>query len=338
MKVPTPEGMYTYELRNDGTIMVTRPDGSRYYQPPENQFLSFSFPKGGSSTMADQWSTHLGKEITIIRGTDASGGAIDLWSDYNDKAAKDRKLAGKVVGTDGGRRALVMLDKEFTNPNYVGSFTNYGSMTNIAMEHRDEVAKNGGQNRFVWVDSTQMKAVKLGNVRPVKAMRKENQSFMEMMKDDAQEAAFRVASAKIAEKVRDLLSLAIMMQLGGNKYADSVNAMLATPMGVALVQSTAGYALTYAPKKISDDPRVQRLAKEFRVAGMATAGGVVVDKVFDQLAPLLDQVLEMLPGEETGKVRVEGEEQSNVVSISQSEEEESETESGAQKRMAANSR
>lgn len=287
----------------------------------------------------DPWFQHLGKTVTIMQSTTADGGGVDTWSAYNDKIGKERKLPGKIVGTNGVGKVLIMLDGDFPGPSYRTSFTNPGSMSSVAMEFREEVAKANGLNRFIWLDTSSMNAIKISD-KKVKTKRAEKQTFVEMLKDDASEAAYRVASAKIAESVRNMLALAIMAQLGGNKYADTVTMILNTPMGVALVQSTAGYALTYAPDKFSGDPRIQRLAKEFRVAGMATAGGVVADKIFSQLEPLLEQALEMLPGTSAEKVRVEGEDRSNVVEIAQaeSEEEESEVASESKQRMAANSR
>ncbi len=303
---------------------------------------------------ADPWFKDLGKEVTLNQLAPSQGHAIDTVNYYNPSAPKIRQIKGRIVGTNGSGQLTIMFDKPLNQP---AGYANYTVMPNlgiIAQEYRDEVMKAAGQNRFITLAQTSAHIFQIGELREPRAKKdkktvaksnpsEDNQSFFEQFKSDSADAAFRVASDKIAEGVRTMIAFGIAAKLGESATAASIDAVLNTPMGKAMVQASAGYALTYlAPGKYKNDSRIKRLAKEFRVAGMATAGGFVAGELIEHLTPIVESALEMLPGgsasEETdSKVRVTESTpgRSNVVEIAQAEEEDSETEKPSSQRMVA---
>ena len=118
--------------------------------------------------------------------------------------------------------------------------------------------------------------------------------FFNMVKADAQNAAYRVAATQITSGTKGAI-LAIMEKQGQNsEKIQTVKEMLDTEFGSALVSMAVGMGLTYAPK-ISEDPRVQRLASEFRVNGIATATNTVMETAMEYFLPVIMNALSALP-------------------------------------------
>lgn len=302
--------------------------------------------------ITDPWAKDLGKEITLIQQKPASGTNIDTTNYFDPKAPKSRKIKGKIIGTNGQGNLVIMFDKELLQPPGYQSYVAPPAIAQVAMEYREEVQRAAGKNKFITLSTTHAHTFHIGElptkekktviIKSKSASDDENMSFFDTFKSDSADAAFRVASDKIAEGARQMIALAIMAKMGDGATREGVEAVLNTPMGKALIQAAAGYALTYlAPARIKTDPRVKRLAKEFRVAGMATAGGFLADGVLDHITPIIESALEMLPGgessEDSSKVRVTetAPSRTNVVEIAQSEEEDSETEKPSSQRMVA---
>lgn len=126
----------------------------------------------------------------------------------------------------------------------------------------------------------------------------DKQTFMDMFKGDAENAAYRVASTQIAKGVKvALLRLMESKGLDGGKMA-AVKDLLETEIGTALVDAIAGLALTYMPK-ISDDPRVQKLAGEFRTQSLTIVGNEVIGAAVEHFLPVLTSALSNLPSTTT---------------------------------------
>src|SRR5208282_5166847 len=97
--------------------------------------------------------------------------------------------------------------------------------------------------------------------------------------------------------------------------------MLDTAMGAALISALLGHLLPHTPG-LGEDPRVQKLAGEFRVLSMATAGnelfGLASEYLFPAIMeavnklPPISEVADKLKGKEEMKTRVL--EQKRVVS------------------------
>jgi hypothetical protein len=111
-----------------------------------------------------------------------------------------------------------------------------------------------------------------------------------VIKDDAQEAAYRVAVRQMSKAVRT--ALVKMMQARGAKRTQlkALEEFFATELGEIFIKNALGYALTYIPG-IKDDPRAQRMAKEFRVDGIADAGNLAME----HFLPVLLNAFNTLP-------------------------------------------
>lgn len=104
----------------------------------------------------------------------------------------------------------------------------------------------------------------------------EGESFVEKLKDDGTDAAYRVGARQMSRVVQS--AILKMLQEKGYKKAQvsAIKEFLASELGEAFIKNLLGYALTYMPH-ISNDPRAQKLAKEFRVDGMAQIGNLAVE-------------------------------------------------------------
>lgn len=158
-----------------------------------------------------------------------------------------------------------------------------------------------------------------GNEPPKNVIPREEpeKSFGSMVKEDATSAGYRVVASQLTKGIKSAL-LKIMEDRGAdnNKIA-LVQEFLDTEMGSAIIGMLLGYSLTYVPK-ISEDPRAQRLAGEFRVGGMTVAGNTLMDIVW--------QYVRNLPSPE--KVRV-NENEVRIAEEIEEEVEENEKSSGS---------
>lgn len=127
-------------------------------------------------------------------------------------------------------------------------------------------------------------------------------SFMEMVKGDGTDAAYRVGAKQMTKAVK--VAASNMLKSRGMKKSqiNAIGEFMETEFGEALISMALGTGLNYVPG-ISADPRAQKLAKEFRVEGMATAGNLVTTAAMDYLLPAMAGVIQQLPEEGT-KTRV----------------------------------
>jgi hypothetical protein len=122
----------------------------------------------------------------------------------------------------------------------------------------------------------------------------EKPKFMDMIKSDATNAAYRVAATQMTNGTKAaLLKLMETKGVASEKIAVA-SELLDTEMGASLVALLLGFGLNYAPV-ISEDPRVERLAGEFRVHGMATAGNAVVGVALEHIMPVVQSAIASLP-------------------------------------------
>lgn len=160
------------------------------------------------------------------------------------------------------------------------------------------VVKTILQNRRVRTENTTNK------VEKVVKMSSSNKSLVEMFKVDASNAAYRVAAKQINTGVRN--AVVDMMKKNGanNSQLEGLASLLDTEWGAGLIGMLAGHGLNYVPG-IKEDPRVKRLAEEFRVASMATVGNQIVEAAMEQFMPTLTNALAALPSEATSSSRLE---------------------------------
>ena len=148
--------------------------------------------------------------------------------------------------------------------------------------------------------STPMPEVKHQN-KEIAKMGLKTDGFFSMVKADAENAAYRVAATQITNGTKGAI-LAIMAKQGqDSERVKTIADLLDTEFGSAILALIVGTGLTYAPH-ISEDARVKRLAAEFRVSGMATAGNAVMDTAVQYFLPVIMNALSALP-EETADIK-----------------------------------
>ena len=142
-------------------------------------------------------------------------------------------------------------------------------------------------------------------------------NVLDTVKTDATDAAYRVGSKQMSKAVKTAITNVMKSKKTKKSQINAVGEFLDTELGEALISIAMGMGLTYAPV-ISDDPRAKRLAKEFRVEGMATAGNLVMDTVMTSLAPAILDTLKALPEdskEEQSKEEEEVEEEKVIETV-----------------------
>lgn len=120
------------------------------------------------------------------------------------------------------------------------------------------------------------------------------QKFMTKSKEDAKDAGYRIVANQSSKTIRRILSSVLSNHGVDKKQIKAVNSLLDTELGEAGISYALGLALTYAPK-IKDDPRIKKLAAEFRIEGMASAGNIAVNELIQAIGPDLQNIFMSLP-------------------------------------------
>lgn len=147
-------------------------------------------------------------------------------------------------------------------------------------------------NKFV--EPKKINNNQVNSTKEISKMGTKEMGFMGMVKADAENAAYRIAATQISNGTKGAI-LAIMEKQGqGSDRVKAVSDLLDTEFGTALISLLVGAGLTYAPH-ISEDARVQRLAGEFRVNGMATAGNAIFETATQHFLPVIMSAISSLP-------------------------------------------
>lgn len=144
--------------------------------------------------------------------------------------------------------------------------------------------------------SIRVKLVTEKDILKENKMKTDTGSFLEVMKEDGTDAAYRVGARKMAQALQ--AAICKMLQDKGFKKAqvNAIREFLASELGEAFIKNALGYGLTYVPH-ISNDPRAQKLAQEFRVDGIAQVGNLAME----HLLPAVMTVFANLPATESGQ-------------------------------------
>jgi hypothetical protein len=128
--------------------------------------------------------------------------------------------------------------------------------------------------------------------------------LLAMTKENAANAGYRIASAQMTNGVRKgILNLLKDKGMGDDKIS-TVEEVLSSDAGLALISMLLGVGLTYVPH-LQDDPRVTKLAEEFRISGMTNAGNFAFETLFQYFMPVISGALSALPEPPAQKVRVQ---------------------------------
>lgn len=228
-----------------------------------------------------------------------------LWSNFSFNTNKS------LADTYGDNTAFEVIDSNVTQGVCLAISRDFGGHSN----HNGRRSETG-----IWVGNTAIKEViskvqkqlqkgekKMSEKSVVSSGSKGD--FVSMVKDDAMEAAYRVAAKQMSHAIRLAAVKLIRGRLESKKLKKSVintqisgvEAFLDSEIGEALIAGAIGYGLTYTPH-IKDDPRAKTLAKEFRVSGMTTIGNELVGLAVSNFLPILTDALQALP--EPPKVRI----------------------------------
>jgi hypothetical protein len=122
--------------------------------------------------------------------------------------------------------------------------------------------------------------------------------------EDGTDAAYRIAAMQITRAVKEPLVAALMRNAEGTtrekaKLRVQIGKMLDNMLGTAVLQLIMGSAIPAIPNV--EDERLLLLAKELRVQGLTTGGDFLTELL---LAPMRDQLSNVLKGLPEPKVRV----------------------------------
>jgi hypothetical protein len=156
----------------------------------------------------------------------------------------------------------------------------------------------------------------------------EKAGFVETFKQDAAKAAWRSAGTQLTNGVQAGILLMLKDKGADESKIAFVKEMMATEFGAILIRASLGYGLTYMPM-VSEDPRVQKLAEEFRVSAIDSGMEQVMGGVMQYLAPAVMQAVAALPPLETAIPNVLKGKKHRVASDADDVEEETEEETPA---------
>lgn len=176
---------------------------------------------------------------------------------------------------------------------------------------------NGWSIKLVTSLADEAKKIALNQAKVAEEMKKEEKKnmtttpenkagFFDMMKSDGTKAAYRVAGKQMTKGTKQALLLVLEKQGHGKESVAAFASMLDSATGEAVISVVLGLSLTYLPM-VSGDPRAQKLAEEFRVAGIAGIGNEAMGFAISSLLPIITQAMSNLPAEVTSsdqKVRI----------------------------------
>lgn len=123
--------------------------------------------------------------------------------------------------------------------------------------------------------------------------KKESTGIVAMMKSDAEKMVWRSAATQFSNAMQGAILLAMKSQMEESKVA-VLQEFLGTDFGNAIIRIFLGYGATYVPG-FNQDPRVKRIAEEFRVSGMTKVSDEVLGTLFTYLMPAFTEAVKNLP-------------------------------------------
>lgn len=145
--------------------------------------------------------------------------------------------------------------------------------------------------------------------------------LLDLVQKDLERAGYRVASTQVTKGIKAGLLLMLKDKGVDSQKISVFQEFMETEFGTALISTLLGYGLTYVPH-INADPRVQKMAEEFRVHGMATVGNEVMGIAFQYLMPTINDTIKSLSTETPQtQIRVESSTKAEAESAEANEEE-----------------
>jgi hypothetical protein len=128
-------------------------------------------------------------------------------------------------------------------------------------------------------------------------------SLVGVLRNDANDAAWRLAGSQFVKLTRDPLAGALTRHLGpgDESLRARVAAFLETELGTALLASLLSAGLSALPQGLGPGDVTDRLARELRVRAMAGAGDVMADVLMGPLREVMAMYLRGVPETEPGR-------------------------------------
>jgi hypothetical protein len=274
---------YTYDAKWDGTGYHTKwVSGNENVNVVGPRLLKFGLK--------------IGDKVEVFRRTGADG----LMDAGHTPDGNAEKLIGTVVGANAAGEPNVFFKNAGTLNKKLNTY-NSSIIDKTFLDNSSFVKEAAGIANF-WLIRTDKAFNKIEQKENnMNETIKDRLPFLDMMKGDATAAAYRVASTQMTKGIKSgILAMMEKKGTGGDKLK-AISEMLDTDVGAAVISMILGIALTYVPK-ISEDPRAQRLAGEFRTESMAIMGNTLMDTAIEHFLPVLTGALNALPQETTVRV------------------------------------
>jgi len=208
---------------------------------------------------------------------------VEIWG--------DKEVTGTYLGHHGGE-PLVYLNEPYHNAGSASWATAWhGGIAKVLKER----GLDPNAPRCWKITPSQSRIVKVIKKEEKKmSEEKENQSFGKMLKQDFTNAAWRGAATQLTNAVQGAILLMLKDKGADENKIAVMKEILDTEYGKILIRAILGYSLTYMPT-IGEDPRVQRLAEEFRVSAMDRSMEEVVGAASQYLMPAVKTAIAALP-------------------------------------------
>ncbi len=122
----------------------------------------------------------------------------------------------------------------------------------------------------------------------------EELGFMDMIKEDMVDGAWRAGATQMANAVQAGIMMAFKDKGMDESKLAVVKEIFESEFGNALIRAAIGVGLSQVPG-IKDDPRAKRLGKEFRVSGVDKVVTEVAGVAIQYLMPAFNSAMESLP-------------------------------------------
>lgn len=213
----------------------------------------------------------------------------------------EQTRTGQIVGfnEDGSPLIYVEADPKLAE---VGMAHNADMNRNIheSFEGKLDLSRKAFINGKDGLNNGWLKQIKKGKVKKMSNSNKP--TILETAKSDLTEASYRVASNQMVKGTKGAI-LKVMEKNGqGSDRVQALSDMLDTQIGESLVGMLLGIALPHVPM-LSEDARLQKLSKEFRISAMSGVGNQAVDMVMEHLLPVVTSAISSLPSA-TSNVRI----------------------------------
>lgn len=127
-------------------------------------------------------------------------------------------------------------------------------------------------------------------------------SFKDQIKSDFTNAAYRVGATQILNTTKNFFIQYARKSCSEESKVSAVIELLDTEIGTALMAMFIGLSVSQIPQ-LANNPKMQKILKEFRVGGMATIGNSAVEALVSNMLPVISSALNGL--EKADPVRIE---------------------------------